>query len=163
MNHVGLAGLMVSLHRRELPELFLNSALGHFEATAARHTLYLRILNFLFLVSEFCWSRALHIWKTCCITASCLRSSRPFNRKKKYNRVVIILVYQSNMTANNGCSLILGLFTQKQTELKQATLRIRRKQNTETKTKLPHYLSGGRSMPVVEKVFNLCILANNLM
>lgn len=50
-----------------------------------RVTLYLRMVNFLFRVSVFCWSNALHIWKTCCITASCLRSSRPFciNRKKK--------------------------------------------------------------------------------
>lgn len=36
------------------------------------------MVSFLFRVSVFLCSNVLHIWKTCCMTASCLRSSRPF-------------------------------------------------------------------------------------
>lgn len=46
-------------------------------------TLYVEIVNFLFLVSVFLCSNVLHIWKTCCMTASCLRSSRPFRIIKR--------------------------------------------------------------------------------
>lgn len=45
-------------------------------------TLYVQMVSSLFLVSVFLCSSVLHSWKTCCMTASCRRSSRPFRMTK---------------------------------------------------------------------------------